>query len=267
MTQAIAVERANMGFQHDLLRETGNNLVTAVKTALAAMGFNSVVDSDELVQPGERRREDLQIHDRSPVLLVEIKGIAGLPPEHDAIQVGKYVAPRMKEWNRTDVAGLSIVNHQRNLPGLERDPAPFSNDVITNALDQGLGLLTAWDLFRLIRNFLQLRWKPDYVQSLFYTPGRIDAVPTHYELAGEVEHYWDRVGVVGIRITDASLHPGDRIAFQLPVDYFEQEVASLEVERQPVNEAPVGMLAGVKTQLPKGDARKGVRVFRIKRRD
>ena len=90
-------------------------------------------------------------------------------------------------------------------------------------------------------------------------------MPTHYELAGEVEHYWERVGVAGIRISAASLHPGDRIAFQLPVDYFEQEVASIEVERQPFTEAPTGALAGVKTPLPKGDARKGVRVFRIRR--
>jgi hypothetical protein len=45
-------------------------------------------------------------------------------------------------------------------------------------------------------------------------------------------------GVVGIRISAASLHQGDRIAFQLPVDYIEQEVTSIEVERQPVTEAP-----------------------------
>jgi hypothetical protein len=108
LTQAIVAERAKMSFQHDLLRETGDKLVAAVKTALAAVGFKSVMDSDQLVQPGGRRREDLQIHDRSPVLLVEIKGIGGLPPDHDAIQVGKYIAPRMKEWNRTDVTGISL---------------------------------------------------------------------------------------------------------------------------------------------------------------
>jgi hypothetical protein len=26
----------------------------------------------------------------------------------------------MKEWNRTDVQGLAIINHQRNLPALDR---------------------------------------------------------------------------------------------------------------------------------------------------
>ncbi|HMD76652.1 MAG TPA: hypothetical protein VKG86_04675, partial [Terracidiphilus sp.] len=76
LNQAIAAERASMGFQHDLLRQTGAQLVAAVKRALGVIGFQSVLDSDELVSAG-RRREDLQIHDRSPVLLVEIKGIAG----------------------------------------------------------------------------------------------------------------------------------------------------------------------------------------------
>lgn len=98
----------------------------------------------------------------------------------------------------------------------------------------------------------------------FYNAGQIDAVPTHYELTGVVEHYWERVGVIGIRITGASLHLGDRIGFQLPIDFFEKEVVSLQIERQPITEAAVGMLAGVKTKLPKTEAHKGVPVFRIK---
>jgi hypothetical protein len=203
LTQAIAAEREKMGFQHDLLRETGDDLVGAVKKALAAIGFNSVIDSDESKLPGDRRREDLQIRDRSPVLLVEVKGISGLPPEHEALQVGKYIAPRMKEWNRTDVAGISLANHERNKPGLDRNQSPFTGDVIACAVDQGLGLLTTWDLFRLVRNLLRLGWKAEHVQALFYAPGRIDAIPANYEFTGEVEHYWERAGVVGIRISAA----------------------------------------------------------------
>jgi hypothetical protein len=51
-----------------------------------------------------------------------------------ALQVWKYIAPRMKEWNRTDVQELAIINHQRNLPPLDRENiAPFLEDVLTNA--------------------------------------------------------------------------------------------------------------------------------------
>lgn len=53
--------------------------------------------------------------------LVEIKGIRGKPKEANSLQVTKYLAPRMREWGRTDLHGLTIINHQRNLPGLERE--------------------------------------------------------------------------------------------------------------------------------------------------
>jgi len=55
------------------------------------------------------------------------------------------------------------------------------------------------------------------------------------------------------------------LAFQLPIDYFEREVASIEVERKSISAAAAGMLTGVKTQLHKPEVRKGVRVFRIRR--
>lgn len=72
------------------------------------------------------KREDLRIYDDSPILLVEIKGISGFPRDAAALQVAKYLAPRMREWQRTDIQGLSIINHQRNLPGLDRDnKTPF----------------------------------------------------------------------------------------------------------------------------------------------
>jgi len=265
LNEAIAVERASMGFQHELLRQTGDHLVSAVKRALAVIGFTSVLDSDELVSTG-RRREDLQIHDRSPVLLVEVKGIAGMPTEHDAIQVGKYLAPRMKEWGRTDVGGVSIINHQRNVPGLDRSPSPFTDVLLTNAVDQQFGLMTSWDLFRLVRNFLQLGWRPDDVRPLLYRHGRIEAVPAHYEYVGVIERYWEKVGVVGIRVVEAAVQQGDRIAYELPIDYVEQEVQSLQAERLAVASAAAGVLAGVKTNLTKKQARTGVRVFRVKAR-
>ncbi|MGD0048916.1 MAG: hypothetical protein ABSE42_18085, partial [Bryobacteraceae bacterium] len=247
---------------HDFGRTT---LVEAVKRALSVVGFTSVLDSDELVSTG-RRKEDLQIHDCSPVLLVEVKGIAGMPTEHDAIQVGKYLAPRMKEWGRTDVGGVSIINHQRNVPGLDRSLSPFTDVVLTNAIDQQFGLMTTWDLFRLVRNFLQLGWKPDDVQPLFYRHGRMEAVPVHYEYVGLIEKYFEKVGVVGIRVVEAAVQQGDRIAYELPIDYIEQEVESLQAERRAVATAAAGVLAGVKTNLTKEQARTGVRVFRIKTR-
>ena len=72
-------------------------------------------------EEGVNKQEDLQIHDRSPCLLLEVKGIAGMPTESDTIQGTKYVMRRMKNWKRTDVSGVFLVNHQRNIPALDRD--------------------------------------------------------------------------------------------------------------------------------------------------
>src|ERR1035441_6645432 len=151
LEREIEIEQHQAGYLHELLRETGEPLVRAVKAALETLGFASVIDSDQQKSQGERRREDLQIRDGSPIVLVEAKGIAGMPPEHEAVQVWKYLAPRMAEWKRTDVRGLSIINHQRHMPALERNQSPFSDDVLTNAQENEFGVMTTWDLYRLVR--------------------------------------------------------------------------------------------------------------------
>src|SRR5690606_33742325 len=93
---------------------------------------NAVVDVDEeRDREGKSRREDLQITDRSPTLIVDIKGIGGYPGDEDALQASKHASIRMKEWKRTDVNGLSIINHQRHLPPLEREnQMPFRQELL-----------------------------------------------------------------------------------------------------------------------------------------
>ncbi len=199
---AIEKERSATAYLHDLIRETDRPLVSAVKKALEILGFRSVVDVDEQIKKGEDKgpmREDLQIHDESPILLVEVKGISNLPKDAEALQVWKYLAPRMRELDRRDIQGLGMINHQRNLPALEREnKAPFREDILTNAREQSFGLLTTWDLFRLTRNFLRYGWKHEQIKSLFYETGRIDPVPHHYQFIGVVEHFWGKPGAVGV---------------------------------------------------------------------
>jgi len=49
-----------------------------------------------------------------------------------------------------------------------------------------------------------------------------------------------------------------------PVDFVEQMVESLEIDNQSAVEAVRGKFAGINTALGKGQARKGIRVFRVK---
>jgi hypothetical protein len=116
---------------------------------------------------------------------------AARPEEASLLQVAKYLIPRMREWGRSDIHGLAIVNHQRNLPGLEREHEHvFQADVLSNAEQQGFGLLTTWDLFRLVRGFIIHGWHHDDIAGLFVTAGRIRPVPAHYEFIGAVDGYW-----------------------------------------------------------------------------
>jgi hypothetical protein len=260
-------ERQKFGYLHDLLSSSSNPLVIAVKTTLESLGFSSIIDADEVLKKSGGsgpKREDLRICDGSPILLIEIKGISGLPRDDDALQVSKYMIPRMKEWGRTDIQGLSIINHQKNLPPLEREnKLVFRDDILANASEQGFGLLTAWDLFRLARSYKKNNWKHDYIKEILYKKGRIEIIPSHYTYLGVIRDYAERVNAVGIEIEANEIKLGDQIAFELPIEFEEQNVESLQIDRKPCNLAKAGMLVGIKTHLTKEQAKKGVRVFKV----
>ncbi|MCA7890154.1 hypothetical protein LGM58_44140, partial [Burkholderia contaminans] len=118
----IDAEKIENGWIHDLLTATGDELVNAVKRALTEMGFRKVVDVDEIRdQAKQSRREDLRIEDRHPVLVVDIKGIGGRPTDEDATQANKHALIHSRESKNPEVQGLSIINHERHMPPLERD--------------------------------------------------------------------------------------------------------------------------------------------------
>jgi hypothetical protein len=102
------------------------------------------------------------------------------------------------------------------------------------------------------------------MQPLFYQNGRIEPIPIHYELVGFVEHFWPKAGATSVRIEKLPLGQGDRIAFELPVEFEEQIVNSLQVDREPVEQVGVGQLAGIETHLTKEQAKRGIRVFRVR---
>ncbi|MEQ9029996.1 MAG: hypothetical protein RLP44_14895 [Aggregatilineales bacterium] len=177
--------RSENQYLNDIVSETSNALELAIKKGLEVLGFREVVHLDSESDNG--KREDLQIRDRSPLLLIEIKGLTGTVKEHQAMQVQKYIAPRMQAEGHLDVRGLAIINHYRGLPPLEREPQPFTDVVQTNAKDFSFGLMTSFTLYKLIRNFLRLNWTHENIADLFYQNGFIESIPMHYEYLGLIE--------------------------------------------------------------------------------
>ena len=252
-------------FLFDLLSETGGALVKAVKEALAVLGFVAVVDVDEEVKKrgnDSSLREDLQIHDDSPVLIVDVKGVAGHPADADALQAQKHAFIYIQEEKRADVRGLTIINHQRLLPPLDRDnEMPFRKEILDNATQVNLGLLTTWDLFRLTRGAQKNHWKPQHVRPLLYKTGRIAPIPTNYEPLGRVTHVWKTA--FSITLEKGEIRLGDRIAIEFPVDFDEQTVSSLRLNDVDTESASAGTEVGVSREESRPKAKVGFPVYRL----
>ena len=261
----IAEERKTNGWLHDLLTGTDVELVEAVKKALRHIGFEGIIDVDEeRDKEGKARREDLQIHDASPILILDIKGLGGHPSDDDAFQSHKHATLRVQEWKQFDVQALTVINHQRYLPPLGRDNAmPFRQEILDFSAEVKMGLITAWDLYRFVRSALRWRWKTENTKPVIYGLGRIDPVPKHYTYIGSVAHVW--TGVVSIQIEVGGLCLGNRIAFELDVEFAEQEVTSLQVDKKNAESAGSGSLVGTESNLTRPAVRDGMRVFVVQK--
>jgi len=266
LSEQIQQVRSELGWMHLLLTSQDKELVEAVKRALATLGFEKVIDVDEeRDQQAQSRREELQIQDGSPTLIVDVKGVGGLPADADVLQADKHATIRMREWDRTNVVPVSIVNHQRHLPPLEREnTTPFRKELFDHSEISHLAMITTWDLFRLVRSFQKNSWEPEDVKPLFYQSGRIGTIPLNYKYLGRVAHVWTHA--FSVIIEEEELCAGDRIAFELPLGCEETVVASLQVDDTDVGRAAVGTEVGIRTTPEPPNLKEGVRVILVRQK-
>ena len=251
---------------HELLAATDDELVAAVIVTLRELGFDDVSDVDAGKDIADDLREDIHIRDpERPAVLGEVKGIAGLPKESSSLQVVKYLAPRMREWQTTELRGLTLINHQRQLAPLQRvHDHVFQDDVITTAQAQQVTLMTTWELFRIARNAARLGWTHSDIAALFYVDGRPDVVPAHYQSIGEIDACWPRASAFAVSLS-APLRVGDRLAIETPVDFVEVEAVTLQLDDASVDDAAAGDHAGIGICGDVAPSWKGARLFRIER--
>ncbi|MEO8591221.1 MAG: hypothetical protein ABI432_17715 [Flavobacteriales bacterium] len=264
LNKQIASERALSGWMHDLLTGTGDVLVKAVVKAFNEIGLKKIIDVDEeLDKDGVSRREDLQVHDSSPTLVIDVKGLGGHPSDADAFQSHKHATLRLQEWKRFDVQALTIINHQRHLPPIGRDNLmPFRQEILDFADEMKMGLLTTWDLYRLVRSKQSLRWSTEHTASALYHVGRIQPIPSHYVALGVVHHVY--TGVVSIQVNSDELKISDRIAFETDIVCIEQVVDSMQVDKTPLEIVGAGVKVGVTTKFGRPTLKEGMRVFVVR---
>lgn len=147
INEEIANNYHKFKWLHDLITQTGDELVSAVENFFGWLGFSNVRNMDKL-QP-QKREEDLQIDTEEGLLIVEVKGIGGTSTDDDCRQIGKIKWRRQQERQKFDVFALYVVNHQRFLPPLNRDNPPFTEQQVEDAKLEERGLLTTFDLFNL----------------------------------------------------------------------------------------------------------------------
>jgi len=68
------------------------------------------------------------------------------------------------------------------------------------------------------------------------------------EKIGEVFHYFSRLGVAAIRLTDGGLKVGDTVQIQGPTTNLTQTVDSMQIEQTAVKSAPKGQSVGIRVK-------------------
>ncbi len=79
------------------------------------------------------------------------------------------------------------------------------------------------------------------------------------KLIGKVTHYYDKLGVAIIELT-GKLKIGDKVKFRKGENEFEQEVASMQIEREPIETAKKGDVIGLKVDQ---ETKEGTQVFLV----
>lgn len=240
----IEAYRKENSWIHDLITATGDELAESVKIALSELGFTKVIDVDQIRDAeGKSRREDLRIEDQSPLLVIDIKGVGGKAADEDVMQAAKHSLINIKELSRPDIQGLSIINQQRHIPPLERENAePFRPELLAYAEEAGLGMMTSFDLYRMVLNKRKNEWRSEWITPLFYTFPRVHLLPTHYRRIGVISKVFK--GAFGVVILENEVHVGDRIAIEGDIFFEEIPVDSIEVEKKQVSHVKVGDKAG-----------------------
>ena len=67
---------------------------------------------------------------------------------------------------------------------------------------------------------------------------------------GKVTHYFDKIGVAVVKITDGSIKVGDHIHIKGHTTDFTEKVTSMQIEHEKVQVAEPGQDIGLKTTQP-----------------
>ncbi|MDB5283522.1 MAG: hypothetical protein JWO06_2597 [Bacteroidota bacterium] len=230
-------------FLHDLLTETDDKLVHAVRSFLKFLEFKKVIIKDE--ESKSIKEEDLQVELDEGILVVETKGIGGTSTDADCSQISKIKHRRSKERNKFDVSALYIVNHQRFLPPSQRRNPPFTEHQIEDAKNDERGLLTTWQLFNLYYEIQNGVITKEQARKQILEYGLVIFKPKLSVNLGSPNELFQNGQVAIINIANTKIKVGDTIILERDNYFSKAKVLSLQIGDNEVKEASNGEL-GIK---------------------
>ncbi|KAF6657436.1 hypothetical protein HFD91_15835 [Enterobacteriaceae bacterium EKM102V] len=231
-----------------MLKETGDDLVSAVKWFLEYIGFANVVDPDKDVDvnAGEVFEEDLNFEQNGIHFLLEVKGIGGNSTDAQCAQISKIALRRKKANPGNTYKAVYIVNHRRYKAPKEREPIPFNENQITDAEIANRGMTFTYELFNIYHMIESGVISKEAARETFKQEGLLDFRQSLHRL--EFNHCYDRVVVYSLRIpadSNFTVSRVDKIAIQDSENHWHLlNIESIEIDRVPydaVNSGTVGI--------------------------
>ncbi len=178
----------------------------------------------------------------------------------------KAVDLRLREYRETHGdtwSALCVINHQKTTAIGRREVArAISDEVNEIATRSGITLITAPDLCFLVQGAMGYGWDIDQITHLMSIPGRQGIVPPLYDAVGKYNRFFPNHSVISVELySGKSLELGDIIGCRLSPRYVEQEVKSLQVERESVSKATGPCKVGIVTKLKKSHFEIGQTIF------
>lgn len=232
-----------------MLKETGNELVSAVKWFLEYIGFTNVVDPDKDVDvdAGEVFEEDLNFEYNGVHFLLEVKGIGGTSTDAQCAQISKIVLRRRKANPSNTYKAVYIVNHRRYKAPKEREVIPFNVNQIEDAEMAQRGMTFTYELFNIYYMIEADIISKEAARDAFKQEGLINFRQSLHKLG--FNHCYNKALVYSLVIPEGgsfTITKADKIAIQDNDNHWHRlSIESLQIDRVDYEEVRNGIV-GVK---------------------
>lgn len=232
-----------------MLKETGDDLVSAVKWFLEFIGFTNVVDPDKDVDvnAGEVFEEDLNFEHNGVHFLLEVKGIGGTSTDAQCAQISKIALRRKKANPGNSYKAVYIVNHRRYKAPKEREVIPFNDNQIEDAEMAQRGMTFTYELFNIYYMIEAGVISKEAARDAFKQEGLINFRQSLHKL--EFNHCYKGALVYSLVIPEGgsfAITKADKIAIQDNENHWHRlSIESLQVDRVDYEEVRNGKV-GIK---------------------